>query len=323
MTTLRKLIAEYAAMAGIWIGLIVLFSFTSEHFLTKHTIGVIANRIPPLALIAVGMTFVLIIGGIDLSVGSVMGLCGAVVGLALVDWKWSLPAAILLALAVGIAAGAVNGGVSAGLGIPSFIVSLGMLEIARGLAYTATDSQTRYIGVAVEDLANPIMPIGVSFAFFLAIAAVVAGQIALRSTVFGRRILAIGANETAAHLAGVRTRFYKVIVFAITGALTGLAAVCYTSRLGSADPNAGVGLELSAIAAVVIGGTSLMGGRGSVVNSFFGVLIIATLDYGLAQIGASETSKRVITGVVIIVAVIVDSVRERWTNSRTKHETNA
>ena len=312
MITLRKLLSEYAAMAGIWVGLVILFSLTSEHFLNGRTLGVIANRIPPLTLIAVGMTFVLIIGGIDLSVGSVMGLCGAMVGLALVDWKWSLPTAILLAVLVGVAAGAVNGGVSAGIGIPSFIVSLGMLEIARGLAYMATESQTKYIGAAVDGFGTPIKGIGVSPAFFLAIAAVIIGQVALRRTVFGRRILAIGANETAAHLAGVRTRLYKVMVFAITGALTGLAAVCYTSRLGSADPNAGGGLELSAIAAVVIGGTSLMGGRGSVVNSFFGVLIIATLDYGLAQVGASETSKRVITGVVIVVAVIVDAGRERW-----------
>lgn len=312
MNTIRKLFAEYAAMAGIWIGLVVLFGILSEHFLTARTLGTIANRIPPLTLIAVGMTFVLIIGGIDLSVGSVMGLCGAVVGLALVDWKWSLPAAILLAVLIGLVAGGVNGSVSAGVGIPSFIVSLGMLEIARGLAYMVTDSQTKYIGLAVDGLARPINGFGVSPAFFVSIAVVIAGQIALSQTVFGRRILAVGANETAAHLAGIRTRLYKMLVFAITGALTGLAAVFYTSRLGSSDPNAGVGWELSAIAAVVIGGTSLMGGRGSVVNSFFGVLIIATLDSGLAQVGASETSKRVITGVVIVVAVIMDACRDRW-----------
>jgi ribose transport system permease protein len=141
---------------------------------------------------------------------------------------------------------------------------------------------------------------------------VVSGQLLLARTVFGRYILAVGANETAAHLAGVRTHVCKVTVFAISGLLTGLAAVFYTSRLGSSDPNAGAGLELSAIAAVVIGGTSLMGGRGSVVNSFFGVLIIATLDAGLAQVGASEPSKRVITGGVIVAAVVMDAWRSRW-----------
>ncbi|MGB0578439.1 MAG: ABC transporter permease [Limisphaerales bacterium] len=323
MTTVRKLIAEYAAMAGIWVGLIVVFSLTSEHFLNQHTVPLIANRIPPLTLIAVGMTFVLIIGGIDLSVGSVMGLGGALLGVTLVDWNWSLPMAISLAILAGAAVGLVNGGVSAGIGIPSFIVSLGMLEIARGLAYMATDSQTKFIGAKIDHLGNPIAGLGLPPAFIMAIFTVIAGQVLLRCTAFGRRVLAIGANENAAHLAGIRTRSHKIIVFTMAGALAGLAAVCYTARLPSADPNAGSGLELSAIAAVVIGGTSLMGGRGSVVNSFFGVLIIATLDHGLNHTGASETSKRVITGMVIIVAVIVDSIRERWTNSRARHETNS
>ena len=312
MNFLRKTFTEYAAMVGIWLGLVVLFGLLSEHFLTARTLGTLANRIPPLTLIAVGMTFVLIIGGIDLSVGSVLGLCGALVGLALVDWQWSLPAAMLLAIAVGLVAGSFNGVVSAGLGVPSFIVTLGMLEVSRGLAYLVTDSQTKYIGAPIEGLAKPLAGGGVSPAFIIALIVVVAGQVLLTRTVFGRHILAVGANETAAHLAGVRTRLSKLAVFGISGLLTGLAAVFYTSRLGSSDPNAGAGLELSAIAAVVIGGTSLMGGRGSVVNSFFGVLIIATLDAGLAQVGASEPSKRVVTGSVIVAAVVMDAWRSRW-----------
>jgi ribose transport system permease protein len=192
---LRKALTEYAAMAGIWIGLVVLFGTMSEHFLTARTLGTIANRIPPLTLIAVGMTFVLIVGGIDLSVGSVMGLCGALVGLALVDWKWSLPAAILLAVFTGGTAGLLNGGISAGLGIPSFIVSLGMLEISRGLAYLATDSQTKYIGTVVDGLARPIPAFGVSPAFIIALVVVIAGQVLLERMVFGRRILAVGPTR--------------------------------------------------------------------------------------------------------------------------------
>lgn len=312
MNTIRKLFAEYAAMAGIWIGLVILFGILSEHFLTARTLGALANQIPPLTMLAVGMTLVLIIGGIDLSVGSVMGLCGAMVGLAMVDWQWSLPAAISLALLVGILAGVVTGGISAGVGIPSFIVSLGMLEVARGLAYMTTQSATKYIGAPVQGLGDPIGGLGISAAFFLAVAIVIIGQIMLTRTVFGRRIFAVGANETAAHLAGIQTRLHKVIVFAIAGLLSGVAGVCYTSKYQLSDPNAGDGWELAAIAAVVIGGTSLMGGRGSVVNSFFGVLIVATLNSGLAQIGVSEPMKRVITGVVIVVAVIIDAGRDRW-----------
>lgn len=128
--------------------------------------------------------------------------------------------------------------------------------------------------------------------------------------------MAIGTNEQAVRLAGIDPRWSKVAVYALLGLLTGLGAVFYTSRLGSSDPNAGVGLELSAIAAVVIGGTSLMGGRGSVVNSFLGVLIIATLEAGLAQVGASEPVKRVVTGLVIIVAVILDAWRHHLSGQK-------
>jgi ribose transport system permease protein len=138
-----------------------------------------------------------------------------------------------------------------------------------------------------------------------------AGQVVLTRTVFGRYLVAIGTNEQAVRLAGINPRPPKIAVFALAGLLAGVGGVFVVSRLGSADPNAGVGMELSAIAAAVIGGTSLMGGHGSVVNSFFGVLIIATLEAGLAQVGASEPSKRVVTGLVIVGAVILDAARRR------------
>ena len=311
MTFKLKKLAEYGAMLGIWLGLVLLFGVLSDNFLNARTFITLANRIPALAVIATGMTLVLIIGGIDLSVGSVLGLCGAVLGSALVDFHLAFWAAILLSLGIGLVAGTLNGLVSVCLGIPSFIVTLGMLEIARGLAYLTTHSQTKYIGSAVESLARPLGGLAVSPAFFVAVLVIVAGQVVLSRTVFGRYLVAIGTNEPAVRLAGINPKPAKIAVFALLGLLTGLGGVFYTSRLGSSDPNAGVGLELSAIAAVVIGGTSLMGGRGSVVNTFFGVLIIATLEAGLAQIGASEPTKRVITGVVIVSAVILDAGRHR------------
>jgi ribose transport system permease protein len=310
-----KGLGEYAAMLAIWIGLLLLFGALSQNFLTARTLGTIANRIPTLAVVAAGMTLVLIIGGIDLSVGSVLGLCGAALGVAMVNWEWSLWAGAALCMGIGLAAGTLNGLVSVRLGVPSFIVTLGMLEIARGLAYLTTNSQTKYIGAGVEGLSRPIAGFGISPAFLLAAVVIAAGQVVLSRTVFGRHLVAIGTNEQAVRLAGINPRPTKVAVFALLGLLTGLAAVFYTSRLGSSDPNAGVGLELSAIAAVVIGGTSLMGGRGSVVKSFFGVLIIATLEAGLAQVGASEPAKRVITGVVIVVAVVLDAWRHRMAGS--------
>jgi ribose transport system permease protein len=311
MTGKTKGYGEYLALLLVWAGLLLLFGVLAENFLSARTLGALANRIPSLTVVAVGKTFVLIVGGIDLSVGSVLGLAGAVLGVALVGWHWPLWCAATLALGTGLIAGLLTGAVSVRLGVPSFIVSLGMLEIARGGAFLVTDSQTKYLGAPVESLARPVAGLAVSPAFLLALGLVVVGQLALTRTVFGRYVIAIGTNEAAARLAGLATRGPRIAVFALAGALAALGGVLHTSRLGSSDPNAGVGLELSAIAAVVIGGTSLMGGRGSVVNTFFGVLIIATLESGLAQIGASEPVKRVVTGLVIVVAVAFDAWRSR------------
>ncbi len=311
-----KRFGEYAALLVVWLGLLLLFGLLSDNFLSARTLGALANRIPALTAVAAGMTLVLIIGGIDLSVGSVLGLCGAVLGVALVDWQWPLWASSSLCLLVGCVCGGLNGLVSVRLGIPSFIVTLGMLEIARGLAYLATHSQTKYIGAPIEALARPSSLFGASPAFLLAVLVIAVGQIALSRTLFGRYLVAIGTNEPAVRLAGVNPRPAKLAVFVLLGFLTGLAALFYTSRLGSSDPNAGVGLELSAIAAVVIGGTSLMGGRGSVLNSFLGVLIIATLESGLAQVGASEPVKRVVTGLVIVIAVVLDAWRHHLAGQR-------
>lgn len=310
---MAKHFGQNAALLFIWIGLLLLFGALSENFLTTRNLAILANNIPALTVVGVGMTFVLIIGGIDLSVGSVLGLAGAVLGVAMSDWHSPFSAATALCLGVGLAAGICNGALSVRLSIPSFIVTLGMLEIARGLAYLTTHSQTKYIGESVTGLAGPLPIVGCSAAFLLSLLIVGAGQVALTRTLFGRHLIAIGTNAQAVRLAGINPRPAKIAVFALSGLLSALGAVFYTSRLGSADPNAGVGLELSAIAAVVIGGTSLAGGRGSVVNSFFGVLIIATLQAGLAQLGISEPIKRVVTGAVIILAVIVDAWRTRLT----------
>jgi len=155
---------------------------------------------------------------------------------------------------------------------------------------------------------------GLSLPFIIAVLIVAAGQLVLSRTVFGRYLIAIGTNEEAVRLSGIDPRPLKLAVFVLCGFLTSIAAVIHTARLSSANPNSGYGLELQAIAAVVIGGTSLMGGRGSVVSSFFGVLIIAVLGTGLAQIGAQESTKRLITGCVIVAAVILDHYRHRIRN---------
>ena len=257
------------------------------------------------------MTLVLIVGGIDLSVGSVLGFSATVVGVALINWGLPLYAACLLGIGAGLLCGSMNGILVAYLSLPSFIVTLGMLEMARGLAYITTNSQTMYIGASIQKLALPIPGTGVSVALIFALTTVIAGQFILTRTVLGRYITATGTNAQAARMSGIDTRFYRLLVLAVSGALAGLGGVFNAAYLGSADPNAGSGMELAAIAAAVIGGTSLMGGRGTIIGAFAGVLIVAVLQNGLAQIGVSEPAKRLITGGVIIIAVFLDSWRIR------------
>jgi ribose transport system permease protein len=179
-----------------------------------------------------------------------------------------------------------------------------------------SDSRTLFIGAAIRPLAQPLPWLGVPVTVPVALAVIVIAQLILTRTVFGRHLVAIGASEPAVRLAGIDTATPRVAVFVLSGALAGLAAVFASARLGSADPNAGTGLELAAIAAVVIGGTSLSGGTGSVVGSLLGVLIIATLEAGLAQLGASEPIKRIVTGGAIIAAVAADALRRRLDERR-------
>jgi ribose transport system permease protein len=227
--------------------------------------------------------------------------------------------AVAACLGVGLLCGSINGAITVAWKIPSFIVTLGMLEMARGGAYLVTESETKYIGPRIEILAAPLPGIGFSTAALFAVSVVVAGQWVLSCTLFGRYMTAIGHSEQVVRYSGIDPRPTKIAVFAVAGLLAAVGGVFQTSRLGSADPNGGIGLELAAIAAVVIGGTSLMGGRGSVINSFLGVLIIAVLQTGLAQVGATEPTKRIITGGVIVVAVIADVYRDRLSVSRRWH----
>lgn len=309
-------LAEYAGMIAVLALLVALFSALSDHFFSRVTFTTLANQIPALTVIAVGMTLVLIVAGIDLSVGSVMALGAAVLAVARVEWELPLAAAILLCLAIGLAAGAANGFVTVRWAIPSFIVTLGMLEIARGGAYLVTDSRSVFVGAAMDAVGMPLATAGVSPAFLLAVLIVAAGQVLLSKTVLGRHMVAVGTNPEAVRLSGIDPRPVVVAVFALSGLLAGVAGVFHVAYLESADPNAGIAMELSAIAAVVIGGTSLMGGRGSVVASFLGVLIIAVLQTGLAQIGATEPAKRIVTGAVIVAAVILDAYRHSLRRGR-------
>lgn len=306
---LRTLLFDYLGMIGVLALLVLIFGLSTRNFFSERTFSTIANQIPVAIVLAIGMTYVLIVAGIDLSVGSLVALTGAVLGVCLVKLSLPLLLALPVTLAAGLLCGAANGAIVTFWRIPSFIVTLGMLEMARGGAALVLDQRTLYLGTGLDVLRSPWL-FGLTPAFYIAIGLAIVGQVVLTRTVFGRYMIAVGTNEEVVRLAGIDPWRIKLAVFMISGLLAGVAGVFHCARLASADPNAGAGFELQAIAAVVIGGTSLMGGRGSVFNSLLGVIIIAVLATGLVQIGASDPTKRLITGGVIIAAVILDRYRQ-------------
>jgi ribose transport system permease protein len=223
--------------------------------------------------------------------------------------------AIVAAMFAGLLCGLVNGAISAYWSLPSFIITLGMLNIARGAALQVSDAQTIYsFPYAFEEFGSKLV-YGVPVVFLLALLLVAVAWFVLNRTVFGRLIYGIGNNEEAVRLAGHPVFWYKVAAFTICGGTAGIAAIVYMARLSIASPIAGIGFELNAIAAVIIGGTSLAGGRGSVIGTLLGAFIIGVLANGLILIGLSDFMRQMITGVVIIIAVILDYYRAKFAES--------
>ncbi len=289
--------------------LMFFFSIKSQYFFTYSTFITIINQVPHILLLSTGLSVVLIVGGIDLSVGSVLGLSGAVLGILLTK-GCSLPLSIFMCFIVGILCGLINGFVITQWRIPAFIVTLGMLEAGRGLTYLFTNSITQYLGSKLDIIAEPNL-VGIRFPLLLSVFVVLFIHFLMIYTPWGRHCFAIGAKEETAHLSGINVRKVLLSVYILSGFLASLAGLLHCARLSSSDPNAGIGYELSAIAAAVIGGNSLSGGKGSIIGTMLGVIIIATLEVGLVQISVPEPWKRVITGMVIILAVIIDTYRGR------------
>lgn len=319
-STLKGLLRKIMRESGVALALILLvlgFAVLSPLFLTPNNITNIFTQIAINVILAVGMTFVILVGGIDLSVGSVMAFCAVVAGTVMKMPNLSVEMSIILALfcamLVGAGCGLFNGVVSAWWGVPSFIVTLGMLNIARGAALQWTDARSIYeFPNEFNDFGTASFA-GMPYIFLVALALVAVGWFVLTRTVFGRLIYAIGNNEEAVRLAGHNVLFYKIGAFVICGATVGIGAIIYMTRLTVASPILGIGFELNAIAAVIIGGTSLNGGRGSIFGTLLGACIIGVLANGLILIGVGDFVRQIITGVVIILAVVVDAYRIRLT----------
>jgi ribose transport system permease protein len=293
-------------LAGL-LGLCVLLWILTPHFLTVSNLLNVLEQTSINAVVAVGMTFVILSGGIDLSVGSLLALSGVVLATCL-EAGWSPPLAIAVGLAVGCAFGGLNGVAIAWGRLPPFIATLGMMSIARGCALLFTEGRpVSGFEEGFRSLATTRL-LGIPEPVLLTAAVYVAGRFVLSSTRFGRYVYAMGGNEEATRLSGVNVRLHKTLVYAVSGLTSAVAAALLTARLNSAQPIAGIMYELDAIAAVVIGGTSLAGGEGGVGGTLIGALIMGVLRNGLNLLGVSSFLQQVVIGLVIVFAVLLDTM---------------
>jgi ribose transport system permease protein len=300
--------SHYARQLGTLSGLlglcVVLWALT-PHFLTVSNLLNVVEQAAIIAIVATGMTFVIITGGIDLSVGSVLAFAGVVMASTL-HADVPVPVALAVALGTGLFCGLVNGALITLGRLPPFIATLGMMSVARGTALMFTEGRpvSGFSGGFRSLATGEVLGIPVSVIIMVGVYFV--AHFVLTRTKLGRYTYAIGGNEEAALLSGVNVRVYKAAVYGISGMLSGLAAVILTARLNSAQPIAGMMYELDAIAATVIGGTSLLGGEGTVVGTLIGALIMAVLRNGLNILGVSSFVQQVVIGSVIIAAVLID-----------------
>jgi ribose/xylose/arabinose/galactoside ABC-type transport system permease subunit len=268
------------------------------------------------AIMAVGQTFVIITAGIDLSVGSLVGLAGVVMALIANTLHTAPPVTfvvtLLVGLAVGCAAGYINALPVVRLGLPPFITTLAMMQVARGLAYILAHGQP----IPVDSAAFSWLGTGTiaGIPWIVIVMAIVAAvfAIVLGRTAFGRYVLADGGNEEAARLAGINVARVKTLVYVISGGCSALAGLLLLARFSSGSPQSGTGYELQAIAAVVVGGTSLMGGRGTIIGTFFGALLIGVLNNVMNLLGIESYTQQIVLGVVILLAVVLDELRKRY-----------
>ncbi|MEK7474494.1 MAG: ABC transporter permease [Candidatus Coatesbacteria bacterium] len=300
--------------AGIALALLILFaglSWGSPEFLSADNLLTVARQFSVYGIIAVGMTFVIVAGEIDLSVGSVLALSACLSARLVVEHAWPLGGAMAAAIAAGAAAGWVNGALTVGLGIPSFIITLGMMSVVRGVTYVFTGA------MPISGLPDGYLFLGSGTLFGVTVPVVtmavvaVAGGVILKFTSFGRAVYAVGGNLEAARLAGVATNRVRILCFTCLGALAALAGMLTAGWVTVAQPVAGEGYELDVIAAVIIGGSSFSGGKGTVLGTMLGATLMGVLRNGLILLGVDVNWQKVAIGAVIVMAVMLDRLRRR------------
>jgi len=304
----RKSPAFYPLLGFVFI--FIMMVFINDNFLTTNNLSNVARQVSINAIIAVGMTFAILTGGIDLSVGSVMALSGTIAaGLMMAGFSPEL--GILGGLLVGALFGGLNGAFVAYAKMPPIIVTLATMGIARGLGLIYTG------GYPISGLPKEFSffgrgdVVGVQTPIIVMIVVYIFAYILLNKTPIGRYVYAIGGNEEAARLSGVRVPRYKLMVYTISGFTAAIAGMVLTSRLMSGQPNAGVGFELDAIAAVVLGGTAIAGGRGAIVGTLVGAMMLGVLNNGLNLMGVSPYVQNVIKGAIILLAIYISRSRDK------------
>ncbi|HMR50190.1 MAG TPA: ABC transporter permease [Arachnia sp.] len=300
----------FAALVVIY----VFFLFAAPNFAQFSILLDIFQQSAYIGVMALGATFVIATGGIDLSSGTGMTLVAVMAGVFLSgDWlNWPLGGGLIAILLVGALIGLVNGINVARLGLPPFIATLAMMMVARGLALIISDKAS----ISIKNpgygwLANGKLIPGVPNAVLMFILLAMLAGFLLNKTLLGRYALAIGSNEEATRLSGVNIKMWKMLVYVVAGVFVAMGAILYSARFGFVQPAEGLGFELNVIAAVVIGGTSLAGGRANILGTVVGALIMETLKKGLLMMGIPQEWQFVVTGIVVIIAVFVDNLRRR------------
>lgn len=299
------------AIVLVLAGLVVFFSIASDTFFSTVNFTNILKQVSVNGIVAIGMTFVILSGGIDLSVGSIVALAGVITASIAKQANDQWPLAIFAAIGIAMLMGAINGVLVAYFKVVPFIQTMAMMSIARGLTMMYAN------GKPISDLHHSFTAIGkndiggIPVIVLIFVAVFVIGCIYLYKTKMGKHIYAVGGNETASYISGINTRFVTFSVYMISGLLCGIAAIVLTSRVASGLPRAGEGYELDAIASAVIGGTSLTGGKGSLFGTLVGILIIGVLNNGLDLMGVSSYLQSVIKGIIIIIAVLIDKRMEK------------
>ncbi|MER1985724.1 MAG: ribose ABC transporter permease [Solibacillus sp.] len=301
----KYLLEKYRVLL-VLVLLSIIASFLSDAFFSVNNIMNVLRQVSIIAIVSSGMTLVILIAGIDLSVGAVLALAGAALA-GVLTAGISLPIAIAVALLVGLVVGSINGLLVSKFALPSFIVTLATMTIARGLTLVYTKGYPLTVENSFLQTLGNGKVLGIPIPVYIMFIIYIFMHWLLKYTTFGRYIYAVGGNEETAKLSGINVKFIKVAVFAIAGFLASLAAIIYTSRLMSAQPTAGQGIELDAIAAVIIGGTSLAGGKGLILGTLIGALIMGVLDNILNLMNVSPFYQSIAKGIVILIAILLDS----------------